>query len=216
MSTSITSHKATLTINGQPVERFTEDEGFTTRAAIHKPFTISLTWLLENDACNEGAARFCEQNGLAYTNVEDHDKEFPILSLIGGKNTPSDLLWLVAALIDSNHLTWDHARKFLCEAALIVSPDIEHLLAPEEALELKGIFIDGKDPERITRRMFVDIYHRARISSKLEICKLELLKEIYSSVRMKDVLVIGGEFENAKFPQDEFNRLITELLNHAA
>lgn len=212
----ITGESITLTINGQPVESFSEDVGFTTRAAIHKPFTISLSWLDENCACTEGMQRFAEQCGVSLTLDEDWDKEFPILSLVGGRNTQSDLMWLAAYLLEDGHLTVDHTNHFVREVSKLVLPSVRQHFTPEKYDEIKAVFEDGAEPVHTPTHLFRSVINTARDNGNEALDQIILLKGLYSSIKRKDVEVMCEEFESAKFPQDVFNRLITELLNHAA
>jgi len=68
---------------------------------------ISKQQLIEMDACREGLDRFIEQTGGTDESVE-------VLSLIGGKNITSDLLWLADLTLPKDKLV-----RFACDVALI-------------------------------------------------------------------------------------------------
>ena len=68
---------------------------------------ISKQQLIEMDACREGLDRFIEQTG-------NTDESVEVLSLIGGKNITSDLLWLAGKTLPREKLV-----RFACDVALI-------------------------------------------------------------------------------------------------
>lgn len=69
--------------------------------------TITKAQLIAWNACEDGLDRFIGQTG-------GTDKPVEIISLIGGKNTIGDLVWLAQKMFGTGRI-----RKFACDCALI-------------------------------------------------------------------------------------------------
>ena len=96
---------------------------------------ISKQELIELKACKEGFDRFIEQ-----TNNTDEPVE--VLSLIGGKSTPSDLLWLAG-----KKLPKDKIARFACDVALI---NIESIKAYTDKYDLIVDFLNNTHTSTVT------------------------------------------------------------------
>ena len=68
---------------------------------------ISKQQLIEMNACQDGLDRFIEQ-------TNNTDEPIEVLSLIGGKNTNSDLIWLAGETLQKEKII-----RFACDVALI-------------------------------------------------------------------------------------------------
>ncbi|AHK11636.1 hypothetical protein S140_229 [Shewanella sp. phage 1/40] len=68
---------------------------------------ISKKELIKMDACKSGLKRFIYQ-------TNDTDNSVYVTSLIGGKNTYSDLLWLAGKKLDQSRIV-----RFACDCALL-------------------------------------------------------------------------------------------------
>lgn len=220
MSTPIISHKATLTINGQPVEGFTEDEGFTTRAAIYKPFTISLRDLVEWDACTDGKLRFCETFDLDYFTEEPEqmDRQFPVLSVIEGKNNIADLWWLVDALLAEQHLHWEHVRPALVKTGEMLMDVLEgQMTATSMMLATVRPYMIGdencyKDLSAETRHLV----NKCVMASIASPALVEMVKHIIMSFRYKEPYLLSDVVNRCGISRADFNRIFVELFSHAA
>ncbi len=69
---------------------------------------ITLSELVGMRACVGGVERFIEQTG-----AKDH-QPVDVVSLVGGKNTTSDLLWLAGRKLPKNKIV-----RFACDCALL-------------------------------------------------------------------------------------------------
>ncbi|CAH9012254.1 conserved hypothetical protein [Vibrio phage 236O40-1] len=81
-------------------------------------------------ACRDGLKRFIKQTG-------GNSKSVDVISLIGGENTVSDLLWLAGKTLPKEKIV-----KFACKCALI-SIDLIKPYCSEPDFKLVAHFLDG-------------------------------------------------------------------------
>ena len=94
---------------------------------------ITLHELIKMSACKEGVERFIAQTG-----ANDHEP-VNVLSLIGGKNTVSDLLWLAGRKLPN-----DKIARFACDCALL---NIEKIKPHTDKYDLVVGFLQNPTPD---------------------------------------------------------------------
>ena len=94
---------------------------------------ITLHELVKMNACKEGVERFIAQTG-----ANDHEP-VNVLSLIGGKNTTSDLLWLAG-----RKLPGEKIARFACDCALL---NIEKIKPHTDKYDLIVGFLRNPTPD---------------------------------------------------------------------